>query len=214
MKILLLALSVVACLKTSAQILEFRAGAQYTKFFNTDSYYVDCYAQLSPSYYLDYHMKAGAKQNNLTLQVGFQSYNGWQRKSSGGLGSNFYYVDTFAKAVLSVAALPIQKNWTNGLYTKAGLGLDLLIFSKVHGHSGGWSMNGPSIPTVYYNEQVRQISKPIVPVLIGEFGKTFQIGQHAALNLGYHFSFSLSKEMMFSYALKNMLLLGFRYDLK
>lgn len=212
MRNLLFALSWLAFLSSNAQSFEFRIGPQYTKFLNTDSYYIDCYAHLSPSYYLDCHLKTGPKENNLTLQVGFQNYSGVQKQSSGGLGSNFYHVDSFAKAVLNLAVLPIQKHWTNGLYAKTGIGLDVLIFSKVHGHSGGWSMNGPSIPTIYYNEQVRQISKPISPVLIGEFGKVFSFGQHATLTLGYHFSLSFSKEMIFSYALKNMVLIGFRHN--
>ncbi len=214
MRIIFFALSLAAFFKISAQTLEFRVGAQHTKFLNTDSYNRYCHAQISPAYFLDYHMKVGTKQTNLTLQAGFQSYNGRQMQSSGGKGSNFYYDDTFAKAILNLAVLPIQKNWTNGIYIKAGLGLDLLIFSNIHGHSAGWVMNGPSIPTVYYNEQVRQISKPIIPVLIGEFGKAFKVGQQASLTLGYHFSCSLSKEMTFSYALKNMFLIGFQYDLK
>ncbi len=214
MKNIVFAISLLLSFYTSAQSLEFRVGPQYTKFLNTDSYYIDCYAQLSPSYYLDYNLTAGPKKHNLTLQVGFQSYSGVQKQSSGGLGSNFYHVDSFSKAVLNLAILPIQKKWTSGIYTKAGLGLEILIYSKVHGHSGGWAMNGPSIPTIYYNEDVRQVSKPIVPLLIGEFGKVFSIGPRALLTLGYHFSIGFSKEMTYSYALKNMLLLGFRYDLK
>lgn len=48
---------------------------------------------------------------------------------------------------------------------------------------------------------------------MGEFEKAFKIGPHAALTLGYHFSCSLSKELTFSYALKNMFLFGFQCDL-
>ncbi|MEN9742593.1 MAG: hypothetical protein RLZZ65_398 [Bacteroidota bacterium] len=214
MKNIVFALSLLVFFKISAQSLEFRVGTQYTKFLNTDSYYIDCHARLSTAYNLDYHLAVGAKKHNLTLQMGFQSYNGVQKQSTGGLGSNFYHVDSFSKAVLNLAILPIQIKWKNGIYTKAGVGLDVLIFSKVHGHSGGWAMNGPSIPTIYYNEDVRQVSKPIVPLLIGELGYALSVGSNTAVTMGYHFSLSLSKEMMFSYALKNMALVGIRYNLK